>query len=158
MSPRHFARAFLAETGMTPAKAIEHLRLEAARAYVEDSGDPIDHVAELTGFRDPERMRRAFIRALASRRSRCGARQGLDDSLVCSRPCRRCGRRPAPAPSATRAEHHQGSMPQAPEQPFVSVYFESVRPSSPPLPVERVVPAVGYPAIRANSGEGVSGR
>jgi transcriptional regulator GlxA family with amidase domain len=63
MSPRHFARAFLAETGMTPAKAIEHLRLEAARAYVEDGSDPIDRVAELTGFRDPERMRRAFLRA-----------------------------------------------------------------------------------------------
>jgi transcriptional regulator GlxA family with amidase domain len=63
MSPRHFARAFLAETGMTPAKAIEYLRLEAARAHVEDGGDPIDRVAEQTGFRDPERMRRAFIRA-----------------------------------------------------------------------------------------------
>jgi transcriptional regulator GlxA family with amidase domain len=63
MSPRHFARVFTAETGMTPAKAIEHLRLEAARVHVEDGSQPIDRVAELTGFRDPERMRRAFIRA-----------------------------------------------------------------------------------------------
>ena len=63
MSPRHFARAFAAETGMTPAKAIEHLRLEAARSQVEEGRDPIDRVAEKTGFRDPERMRRAFIRA-----------------------------------------------------------------------------------------------
>jgi transcriptional regulator GlxA family with amidase domain len=63
MSPRHFARAFAAETGMTPAKAIEHLRLEAARSQVEEGHDPIDRVAEMTGFRDPERMRRAFIRA-----------------------------------------------------------------------------------------------
>jgi transcriptional regulator GlxA family with amidase domain len=63
MSPRHFARAFAAETGMTPAKAIEHLRLDAARFQVEESRDPIDRVAEMTGFRDPERMRRAFIRA-----------------------------------------------------------------------------------------------
>jgi transcriptional regulator GlxA family with amidase domain len=63
MSPRHFARAFVAETGMTPAKAVEHLRLEAARAYVEDGSQPIDRVADITGFRDPERMRRAFIRA-----------------------------------------------------------------------------------------------
>jgi transcriptional regulator GlxA family with amidase domain len=63
MSPRHFARAFAAETGTTPAKAIEHLRLEAARAHVEDGSDPIDRVAVAAGFRDPERMRRAFIRA-----------------------------------------------------------------------------------------------
>ena len=63
MSARHFARAFTSETGVTPAKAIEHLRLEAARAQVEDGCDPIDRVAEMTGFRDPERMRRAFVRA-----------------------------------------------------------------------------------------------
>ncbi|KRB49372.1 MAG: GlxA family transcriptional regulator [Pseudomonadota bacterium] len=63
MSPRHFARAFAAETGMTPAKAVERLRLETARERVEGSADPIDRVAELTGFGDPERMRRAFLRA-----------------------------------------------------------------------------------------------
>jgi transcriptional regulator GlxA family with amidase domain len=63
MSPRNFARAFAAETGTTPAKAVERLRLEAARAHVEDGSEPIDRVAALTGFGDPERMRRAFIRA-----------------------------------------------------------------------------------------------
>jgi len=63
MSPRHFARAFRAETGLTPAKAVERLRLEAARLRVETSGEPIDHVAEAVGFGDPERMRRAFLRA-----------------------------------------------------------------------------------------------
>lgn len=63
MSPRHFARAFAAETGVTPAKAIERLRLEAARARVEAGVEPIDRVAVSTGFGDPERMRRAFIRA-----------------------------------------------------------------------------------------------
>jgi transcriptional regulator GlxA family with amidase domain len=63
MSPRHFARAFAAETGVTPAKAIEHLRLEAARLKVEGGVEPIDRVAAVTGFGDPERMRRAFIRA-----------------------------------------------------------------------------------------------
>jgi transcriptional regulator GlxA family with amidase domain len=63
MSPRHFARAFTAETGVTPAKAIERLRLEAARTQVEGGSEPIDRVATLTGFGDPERMRRAFIRA-----------------------------------------------------------------------------------------------
>ena len=63
MSPRHFARAFAAETGMTPAKAIERLRLEAAREQVESGTEPIEGVAAGAGFGDPERMRRAFIRA-----------------------------------------------------------------------------------------------
>jgi transcriptional regulator GlxA family with amidase domain len=63
MSPRHFARAFAAETGMTPAKAIERLRLEASRERVESGSEPIEFVAARTGFGDPERMRRAFIRA-----------------------------------------------------------------------------------------------
>jgi transcriptional regulator GlxA family with amidase domain len=63
MSPRHFARAFRAETGLTPAKAVERLRLEAARQRVEGTPEPIDRVAESVGFGDPERMRRAFLRA-----------------------------------------------------------------------------------------------
>jgi transcriptional regulator GlxA family with amidase domain len=63
MSPRHFARAFHAETGLTPAKAVERLRLEAARLRVEGSAEPNDRVAEAVGFGDPERMRRAFLRA-----------------------------------------------------------------------------------------------
>jgi transcriptional regulator GlxA family with amidase domain len=63
MSPRHFARAFRAETGLTPAKAVERLRLEAARLRVETSSEPVDRVAEAVGFGDPERMRRAFLRA-----------------------------------------------------------------------------------------------
>ena len=63
MSPRNFARAFAAETGLTPAKAVERLRLEAARVRVETTHEPIDQVAEAAGFHDPERMRRAFLRA-----------------------------------------------------------------------------------------------
>jgi transcriptional regulator GlxA family with amidase domain len=63
LSPRHFARAFAAETGTTPAKAIERLRLEASRERIESGSEPIERVAERTGFGDPERMRRAFIRA-----------------------------------------------------------------------------------------------
>lgn len=62
MSPRHFARAFAAETGVTPAKAVERLRLEAARVRVETGHEPIDRVAQAAGFGDPERMRRAFLR------------------------------------------------------------------------------------------------
>jgi len=63
MSSRHFARAFIAETGTTPSKAVERLRIEVARLRVQSSGEAIERVAEQTGFRDPERMRRAFIRA-----------------------------------------------------------------------------------------------
>ena len=63
MSARHFTRAFIAETGTTPAKAVERLRIEVARSRVQSSGEPIERVAQVTGFRDPERMRRAFIRA-----------------------------------------------------------------------------------------------
>lgn len=63
MSPRTFARVFTRETGVTPAKSIERLRLEVARARVESDEMPIEAIAEDVGFRDPERMRRAFIRA-----------------------------------------------------------------------------------------------
>jgi transcriptional regulator GlxA family with amidase domain len=67
MSPRNFSRAFVRAIGVSPAKAVERLRLEAARVRVEDSREPIEQIALTTGFRDPERMRRAFIRALGQR-------------------------------------------------------------------------------------------
>src|ERR1700750_622248 len=63
MSSRHFTRAFIAETGATPSKAVERLRIEAARQRVQSSSEAIELVAQSTGFRDPARMRRAFIRA-----------------------------------------------------------------------------------------------
>jgi len=63
ISSRHFTRAFVAETGSTPSKAIERLRIEVARQRVQSSGEAIERVAQVTGFRDPNRMRRAFIRA-----------------------------------------------------------------------------------------------
>jgi transcriptional regulator GlxA family with amidase domain len=63
MSSRHFTRAFVAETGTTPFKAVERLRIEVARQRVQSSSEAIERVAHSTGFRDPERMRRAFIRA-----------------------------------------------------------------------------------------------
>src|SRR6202158_5869554 len=63
MSSRHFTRAFMAETGATPSKAVERLRIEVARQRVQSSSEAIERVAETTGFRDPERMRRAFIHA-----------------------------------------------------------------------------------------------
>ncbi len=63
MSERNFARAFAAETGFTPAKAVERLRVEAARALLDSQPLQVEDVALETGFGDPERMRRAFIRA-----------------------------------------------------------------------------------------------
>ncbi|MGC7402331.1 GlxA family transcriptional regulator [Pandoraea pneumonica] len=63
-SPRHFSREFTLQTGLTPAKAIEKLRLEAAQALLEDGEASIARVADVTGFGDEERMRRAFVRTL----------------------------------------------------------------------------------------------
>lgn len=63
LSTRQFSRAFRAETGQSPAKAIENLRVEAARLMMEQGRHPIDVVARETGFADRERMRRAFLRA-----------------------------------------------------------------------------------------------
>lgn len=63
MSPRNFARAFARAIGITPARAVERLRLEVARERVEHTTTPIEQIARETGFHDPERMRRAFVRA-----------------------------------------------------------------------------------------------
>jgi transcriptional regulator GlxA family with amidase domain len=62
LSPRQFSRAFLAETGQSPAKAVERLRLEAARFMIEEGRHTVNVVARETGFADRERMRRAFLR------------------------------------------------------------------------------------------------
>jgi transcriptional regulator GlxA family with amidase domain len=63
LSPRQFSRAFHAETGQSPAKAVENLRVEAARLMMEQSRHSIDAIARQTGFADRDRMRRAFLRA-----------------------------------------------------------------------------------------------
>jgi transcriptional regulator GlxA family with amidase domain len=64
LSPRQFSRAFHAETGQTPAKAVEHLRVEAARLLMEEGRHSMDVIADETGFADRERMRRAFLRTV----------------------------------------------------------------------------------------------
>jgi len=63
LSPRQFSRVFREETGQSPAKAVEMLRLEAARAMLETGRHPMETVAQDTGFADRDRMRRAFVRA-----------------------------------------------------------------------------------------------
>lgn len=63
-SARNFARAFAAETGVTPAKAVERLRLDAARARLDAGEGQMEQIARQTGFGDADRMRRAFVRVL----------------------------------------------------------------------------------------------
>ena len=62
LSLRQFSRAFVAATGMSPAKAVERLRVEAARPMVEDSRETLEAIARAVGFADPERMRQSFVR------------------------------------------------------------------------------------------------
>jgi transcriptional regulator GlxA family with amidase domain len=81
MSPRNFARAFAVETGLTPARYVERVRLEAARRCLEDTGEPIAAIAASCGFGTAETMRRAFLRALGvgptEYRRRFNVRPGL---------------------------------------------------------------------------------
>ncbi len=62
LSPRHFARAFQAETGITPARMVERLRVEAARRALEDGRAALSIVAMTCGFQSEETMRRSFLR------------------------------------------------------------------------------------------------
>jgi len=64
MSPRNFARQFLSESGMTPAKFVEHARIEAARCRLEQTHLQLEAIAAESGFGSAERMQRAFQRVL----------------------------------------------------------------------------------------------
>jgi transcriptional regulator GlxA family with amidase domain len=64
MSPRNFARVFARQVGVTPARFVETVRVEAARRRLEDSTDGVDAIAAACGFGGAESMRRAFLRAL----------------------------------------------------------------------------------------------
>ena len=63
-SPRHFTRAFTAETGTSPGRYVEQTRLETARRLLEDTHDSIEQITRTSGYPTPEAMRRAFQRAL----------------------------------------------------------------------------------------------
>jgi transcriptional regulator GlxA family with amidase domain len=62
LSERSFARAFRAEIGETPAAYVEVLRVERARALLEDGAESLQAVSRATGFSSPEVLRRAFHR------------------------------------------------------------------------------------------------
>ncbi len=66
LSPRHFARAFHAETGTTPGRYVDRVRLEHARRLLEDTGDSVEEISRTCGYGSPEAMRRAFVRTLGS--------------------------------------------------------------------------------------------
>jgi transcriptional regulator GlxA family with amidase domain len=62
LSPRHFARLFRAEVGMTPASWVEAARIAAARALLEQGRGALKQVAASSGFTDANTFRRAFTR------------------------------------------------------------------------------------------------
>lgn len=64
MSPRNFARVYTKTRGRAPAKAVEAIRVDAARRRLEETTDRIDVVADKCGFSGEEQMRLAFIRTL----------------------------------------------------------------------------------------------
>ncbi|WP_446447244.1 GlxA family transcriptional regulator [Streptomyces anulatus] len=66
LSPRHFARAFRSETGTTPGRYVERVRLEHARRLLEDTADGVERIARASGYGTPEAMRRAFVKTLAT--------------------------------------------------------------------------------------------
>lgn len=65
MSERSFVRHYRAQTGNTPARAIEQLRVEAARRLLGDSALPIKRIADRCGFGTEETLRRSFLRAVS---------------------------------------------------------------------------------------------
>jgi transcriptional regulator GlxA family with amidase domain len=65
MSPRTFARRFQSQFGTTPARWVQSLRVEAARQHLESVNMPLKRIAGLTGFRDEQALRRAFIQQMS---------------------------------------------------------------------------------------------
>jgi transcriptional regulator GlxA family with amidase domain len=64
MSPRHFARAFRAALGVTPAKFVEQHRFAVAQELLAAGEETIEHIAERCGFGSAETMRRVFVRRM----------------------------------------------------------------------------------------------
>lgn len=64
MSPRHFARVFVQETGVTPSRFVERTRVTAARELLDDSVLPLKKIAARCGYADVDTLRRACQRVL----------------------------------------------------------------------------------------------
>ncbi|MGA8076401.1 MAG: GlxA family transcriptional regulator [Xanthobacteraceae bacterium] len=66
MSPRNFARIYAATMGVTPARMVEKIRVEAVRRHLEETEMPIKQIAAACGFQKDERLRRAFARQVGT--------------------------------------------------------------------------------------------
>ncbi|HZF30656.1 MAG TPA: helix-turn-helix domain-containing protein [Gammaproteobacteria bacterium] len=64
MSPRNFARVYTARRNRTPGKAVEAIRVDAARRLLEESDETLGPISERCGFRNEEQMRGAFVRSI----------------------------------------------------------------------------------------------
>jgi len=66
MSQRSFSRHYAEATGLTPGRAVERLRVEAARRLLSESRLPVKRISQRCGFGSEETMRRSFLRVLAT--------------------------------------------------------------------------------------------
>jgi transcriptional regulator GlxA family with amidase domain len=66
MSPRTFARIYTAKMGLTPARMVEKIRIEAVRRSLEETNMPVKKIAAVCGFGHEERLRRAFGRQVGT--------------------------------------------------------------------------------------------
>lgn len=66
MSPRNFARVFLSETGLTPAKYVERLRVETSKRLLESTSLSLEKVADECGFGSIDTMRKIYVRTIGS--------------------------------------------------------------------------------------------
>jgi transcriptional regulator GlxA family with amidase domain len=82
MSPRHFSRCFHRQTGMTPGKYLESIRLEKARELLGTTTGSIKSIAYLCGFPQEERLRRLFIKQLGITPSQYRCHFGVADSMA----------------------------------------------------------------------------
>jgi transcriptional regulator GlxA family with amidase domain len=64
MSERSFSRHYAEQTGLTPARAVERLRVEGARHLLSETRLPVKRISQRCGFRSEETMRRSFLRLL----------------------------------------------------------------------------------------------
>ncbi len=76
MSERSLSRHYLEATGLTPAKAVERLRVEAARRALAETAQPVKRIAQTCGFGSEETMRRSFLRHVAATPQEYRARFG----------------------------------------------------------------------------------
>ncbi len=64
MTPRTFARTYASQSGRTPARMVEAMRLEAACRALEKTMLPLKTIAANTGYVEEQNLRRVFQRQL----------------------------------------------------------------------------------------------